>query len=162
METKEEHQTFINELLLKQNEMLSKLTGYFSTLGDQQHKQNKCNYTDIYRKLSLYEHKITSLNTQLEQLKKENILIHIHQTFNKEILSIKEYTQEFKELISNIKEEVHEIKKTLLPYSIQGLEHEIHVEKLHTDTIQCLMELKDKRIATCSNDQSIYIISLNY
>ena len=60
MEIQEAYQTFINELLRKQNEMISKeLNEYFiSTLGDVNHKQHKCNYIDTYRKLSLYEYKI--------------------------------------------------------------------------------------------------------
>ena len=159
METKENHQAFINELLRKQNEMFSKeLTEYLSTLGDKNHKQNKYNYTDIYRKLSLYEHKITSLNAELDRLRKETIL---QETRNKEIPLIKEDTKELKTLISTVKGDVHDIKKTLMQYSIQGLEHKVHVEQIHLLPTQCLIELKDKRIATCG-DNSISIVSLNY
>ena len=50
------------------------------------------------------------------------------QTFSKDVPSIKTDTQELKTAISTVKG-VHDIKKILLPYSIQGLEHNIHVEK---------------------------------
>ena len=91
METKENHQTFIKNLLHKQNEMINKeLTGYFSTLGNKKHNQNKYTYTDTYRKLSIYEHKISSLEAQVEMLKKQDIILHgelqLVQTYNKEIL----------------------------------------------------------------------------
>ena len=55
-----------------------------------------------------------------EQLKKDNIL---QQTSDKEIPSIKEDTQKLKTLLSNIKGEIHDIKKTILPCSIKGLQH---------------------------------------
>ena len=52
------------------------------------------NYVDTYRKLSIYENKISSLNTELNLLKKENTLLHdqlqvnqVHIFNNKEIAS---------------------------------------------------------------------------
>ena len=102
---------------------------------------------------------------------------------NKEIASIKEDTQELKKLISIIKGEVHEVRNTLLgkvqhsdehnqlskgeiqkicgqPSAIQGLQHDVHVDKIHTSDICFLMELNDKRIVTCGGDKSISIVSL--
>ena len=49
MDTKENHQTFINELLLKQNEMISKeLNDYLSSLGDKKHKLIRFKDNDKY------------------------------------------------------------------------------------------------------------------
>ena len=48
------------------------------------------------------------------------------------------------------------------PSIIQGLQHDKHAEQIHTSCILFLMELKDKRIATCGDDKSISIVSLNY
>ena len=107
METKDNHHRFIKEMLLKQHEMINKeLTEYLLTLGNNNDQQTKYNYADTCRKLLLYERTITSLNTQLELLKKENLLL---QTYNKEIVSIKEDTHQLKTLISTIKGEVHDI-----------------------------------------------------
>ena len=68
------------------------------------------NYGDTYRKLSLYENKISSLNAELDLLKKENTLLHdqiqmnqVHISNNKGIVSIKEDAQELKRVISIIK-----------------------------------------------------------
>ena len=89
-----------------------------STFIDPKQKRNTFNYGDTYRKLSLYENEISSLNTELQQLKKENTLLHnqiqinqVHISNNKEIVSIKEDTQELKRVLSIIKGEVHYIKK---------------------------------------------------
>ena len=109
----------------------------------------------------------------------------VNLTDNKEIVSIKEDTKELKKLISIINGEVHEVKNILLgkvshsdehhqlskgeiqkicrqPSSIQGLQHDIHVDNIHTNTIRFLLELKDKRIASCGEDYSISIVSLDY
>ena len=92
--------------------------------------------------MSLYEHKIKSLNVQLELLTKENIAQHIKPTYT-ETLLIKENTEQLKTLISTIKGDIHYMKKTLIPTTVQGLKHETHVENIHKDTIYCLIELKE-------------------
>ena len=109
----------------------------------------------------------------------------MNQVNNKEIASIKEDTKELKKLISIINGEVHEVKNILLgkvshsdehhqlskgeiqkicrqPSSIQGLQHDIHVDNIHTNAIRFLLELKDKRIASCGQDQLISIVSLDF
>ena len=64
-----------------------------------------------------YENKISSLNAELQLLKKENTLLHDQLQMNqenlsnnKEIASIIEDTQELKKLISIIKGKVHDIR----------------------------------------------------
>ena len=49
-----------------------------------------------------------------------------------------------------------------LPCVIKELQHEINAENIHTDEITCLIELTDKRIATCGVDKSISIISIDH
>ena len=152
-------------------------------------KKNNFHYGSIYRKLSFYENKVLSLNTELKELKNENTLLNdrvqMNEVNNKEIASIKEDIQELKKLISIINGEVHEVKNILLgkashsdeyhqlskgeiqkicgqSSSVQGLQHDIHVDNIHTNNIRFLLELKDKRIASCGEDHSISIVSLDY
>ena len=106
-----------------------------SSLVKEKQKKSIFNYSETYRKLSLYENKISFLNAKLDLLKKENTLLHEQQRINKvnpsnnkEVVLIKEDTKELKRAISIIKGEVHDIKKHLHgePSIIQGL---IHIEK---------------------------------
>ena len=129
----------------------------------------KVNYNNILNNLSLYESKLSTLNTDLELVKKENAFLRQQLELNqdnllthKEILSIKEDTYELRTLISIIKEEVHDIRKSLLPSQIKGFQRDIKVEDTHKNYITFLMELKDTRIATCSYDNSISVVSLDY
>ena len=80
-----------------------------SSLVKEKQKKSIFNYSETYRKLSLYENKISSLNAKLDLLKKENTLIHEQQRINKvnlsnnkEIVLIKEDTKELKRAISII------------------------------------------------------------
>ena len=115
------------EMFQKQNEMFQKYTEILmkqynniyenaSTLVNSKQKGNTSNYGDTYRMLSLYENKILSLNAELQLLKKENTLLHeqLNLSVHKEIIFIKEDTQELKRAISIIKEEVHDIWNTLI------------------------------------------------
>ena len=87
----------------------------------------------------------------------------VHISNNEEIASIKEDTQELKRLISTIKGEVHDIwKHLIIGEPIEELQHDIHVDKIHSDSICFILELTDKRIATCGCDNSISIVSLDY
>ena len=70
----------------------------------------------------------------------------VHLSNNKEIASIKEDTLELKRVISIIKGEVHDIKNILIEKPIKELQHEVHVDKIHTNTIYFILELTDKRI----------------
>ena len=187
MESKQNIQTFMKDMLNQQKKMFQKQNDMFqkhteilmkhyndiyknaSTFVSPKQKRNASNYANIYRKLSLYENKISSLNAELDLLKKEKILRHyqlqmnqVNLSNNKEIASIKEYTQELKRVISTIKGEVHDIKKHLIGQPIQGLHHDVHVEKIHTESIRFILELTDKRIATCGGDKSISVVSLDY
>ena len=45
---------------------------------------------------------------------------------------------------------------------IKGIQYDIDVDKIHTSWIYFILELNDKRIATCSDDHSISIVSLDY
>ena len=173
MKSKQNKETFNKEIFQKIYEMHMKHHKEFveniSTFVDQNQKESTFNYGDTYRKLSLYENEISSLNTELQQLKKENTLLHdqlqmnqVHFSNNKEIASIKEDTQELKRLISTIKGEVHDIKKHLIGEPIKELQDDVHVDKLHTSDIFFILELTDTRIATCAGDGSISIVSLDY
>ena len=196
MEKKEINRSFINETFIKKYTSFmnhsAELFEYFSTLVEQKQKENTFNYENIYQKLSLYKNKISSLNTELLLLKKENIFLQeklqmnqVNLKDNKEIASNKEDTQELKKLMSIIKGEVHDIRNTLLwnlshsdehellskgdiqkicgqPSLIQGIQHDVHVEKIHTNGVWFIMELKDKRIATCGYDKAISVVSINY
>ena len=173
MEPKQHDETFNYEMLYKQAELFCKHYKEFyenaSTFVDQNQQESSLNYDDTYIKLSLYENKISSLNTELQQLKKENTLLHdqlqmnqVHISNNKEIASIKEDTQELKRVISIIKGEVHDIWKHLIEKPIKELQHVVHVDKIHTRCIYYILELTDTRIATCSYDNSISIVSLDY
>ena len=106
-----------------------------STLVNQKQKGNTFNYADTYRKLSLYENKISSLNAELQLLKKENPLLHDKLQMNQVNLSKisslnaeldllkKEHTLLHDQLqmnqfnlsdnkeITSIKEDTHELKK---------------------------------------------------
>ena len=80
---------------------------HVSTFVNQNQKESTFNYSDNYRKLSLYENKISSLNAELQLLKKEKTILNDQLSIsnNKEIASIKEDTQELKRVISIIKGE---------------------------------------------------------
>ena len=172
METKQNKETFNKEIFQIIYEMHMKHHKEFveniSTFVDQNQQESSLNCGDTYRKLSLYENKISSLNTELQLLKKENTILHnqqmnqVHISNNKEIASIKEDTQELKRVISIIKGEVHDIKRHLIGEPIRALQHDVHVDKIHTNSIFFILELTDKRIATCSSDKSISIVSLDY
>ena len=47
-------------------------------------------------------------------------------------------------------------------FIIKGLQYDMHVDKIHTKSNAFMLELNDKRIATCSTDKSISIVSLDY
>ena len=124
MEPQQNQRNFFEEMFIKNCEMIIKynkeFTHYFSTLVNQEPIEHNFNYEDTYRKLSLYENTISSLNTQLELLKKENTLLNerlqmnrVNLSDNKEKSSIKEDTQELKRLLSIIKGEVHDIRNFL-------------------------------------------------
>ena len=99
MESKQSKETFNKEMFQKSYEMFMKQSKDFyenvSTFVDQNQQESTLNYGDTYRKLSLYENKISSLNAELQQLKKENTLLHdqlqmnqVNISNNKEIASI--------------------------------------------------------------------------
>ena len=162
METTEHNQASTEEMLCTHSEISMKhnkeLSETSSSLVDRKEQINDLSYVDTNKQLSLYENKITSPNAELEQLKKENMLL---QTQNKEVPSIKEDTQQLKTLMSTVKGEVHNIHN-LMNGKIKGFKEEIHVEKIHTKDIYCIIELKDERIATCGDDHSISVVSLDY
>ena len=62
-------QNFTNKALYKQNEVIMKqnkeIFECLSTLVRQNQKENDLNSDDTYKKLSLYENKITSLNASV-------------------------------------------------------------------------------------------------
>ena len=103
MEIKRNKQPFTKEMLYKHTEIIMKynkeLFENLSSLVDRKQQINDFSYVNTYKKLPLYENKITSLNVELDQLKKENVLLQIQ---NKVISSIKEDTQQLKTLISTI------------------------------------------------------------
>ena len=94
MQSKHNIQTFMKDMVNQQKEMFQKQNNMFqkhteilmkhyndiyenvSTLVNQKQKGNTFNYAGTYRKLSLYENKISSLNAELDLLKKENTLLH--------------------------------------------------------------------------------------
>ena len=71
-----------------------------------------------------------------------------HLIYNKDLLSIKDNTQELKELIPIIKEDLHTILNTLLHSQVKVFRQDLRIEDIHTNYITFLMESKDKRIAT--------------
>ena len=94
--------------------------------------------------------------------------------------------QELIKLVSIVKDEVHKLSEIILgrdqhnledtkqlsdghikkllnqSVSIQRLQHEIHLENIFSNTLYSPIELKDKRIACCSFDHSISIVSIDY
>ena len=48
------------------------------------------------------------------------------------------------------------------PSIIQGLQHEIQINNIHSNSLYSPLILSDKRIATCSSDHSISVISIDY
>ena len=94
--------------------------------------------------------------------------------------------QEIKTILSIIKGEVHTILNTMLgkvtsspseqiqfknknnnkiveqPSIIQGLEHVIQINNIHSSNLYSPLLLTDKRIATCSADKSISVISIDF
>ena len=89
---------------------------------------------------------------------------------------IREDTSELKQLISIMKGEIHEIRNIIIgennnsekqtiikkedinkicgqPVTIKGLEHIIHIDNIHSNTLYSPILLNDKRIATCSDDK---------
>ena len=120
---------------------------------------------------------------------KSKITIEDNNTFTKKIISALGNVQNNKELIklvSIVKDEVHKLSEIVLgrdqhnlentkqlsegnikkllnqSVSIQGLQHEIHLENIFSNNLYSPIELKDKRIACCSYDYSISIISIDY
>ena len=145
--------TSFTELFLKHNKDLFE---YCDQVFSQKQKANIFNNIDISRKLFSYEKMIVSLHEKLDHLRKENKLLY------ERIPSSNLDSQELKNLISNIKKEVRNLKTRLLYKTVQRLEHDIQVQKIHSEYICFITELKDNRIVTCSNDNSISIVSIDY
>ena len=143
------------------------------------------------QKLNKYQEIINSLQHELTEVKKENTNLNekLKQTNDQQLSEqyvsiIKEDTNELKQLISIMKGEIHDIRNIIVgqtkeakttaiskeqlqkicgqPVTIKGLEHIIHIDKIHSSTLCSPIVLNDKRIATCSNDKSICVLSINY
>ena len=154
--------TSFTELFLKHNKDLFE---YCDQVFSQKQKANIFNNIDISRKLFSYEKMIVSLHEKLDHLRKENKLLYERIQINNGIPSgsfRNEDSQQLKNLISIVKEEVQDLRKSLLYKSIQKLQHDIHVQKIHNEYICFLTELRDRRIVTCGNDNSISIVSIDY
>ena len=149
-------------------------------------------FKEIHTKFHNYEQIIKSLRHELNEIKKEKLNLEERNNYskNKELTDryisiIREDTNELKQLISIMKGEIYEIrnvvvgennnseKQTIIkkedinkicgqPVTIKGLEHIIHIDKIHSSTLYSPTALNDKRIATCSDDKSICVLSINY
>ena len=88
-----------------------------------------------------------------------------------EIKSIKETLEKYKD-INIIKEEFKKLENLLLSIQIdtkylskgivKKLEDYISIDKIHSNSINSIIELQDKRIVLCSYDKSITVYSINY
>ena len=93
-----DNKTFTEENFHQNCEMIMKyikqFDAYVERFVNQQHEKSYINYEDTYRKLLTYENQISSLNAELELLKKENTLLHDKLEMNQVNLSdIKEIVQ---------------------------------------------------------------------
>lgn len=86
----------------------------------------------------------------------------------RDIMSIKEDITNIKHLILTMQNDINDIKQLLLNkpiikhLPIKILQHKLHINNLHSSDIYCPIALTDKRIAICSYDNSISVISINY
>ena len=96
----------------------------------------------------------------------QQVLETMLQPIKEEIKKLSHTVCEFNEMkghlseITSGKEDTQELRRE--PTIIQALQHDVHVDKIHTDWISFILELTDTRIATCSEDKSISIVSLDY
>lgn len=145
-------------------------------------------YKQIQSNFDTYNATLNSFKEILNKVNQENIYLkqELQEQRNKEYISLKKDNQELKELISLIKKEILEIKQSILDKKqlqlkeknppnkkedqkvnnqcciIQGLQHELQIEKIHSSTLNSFLLLRDKRIVTCSSDNSISVISIDF
>ena len=138
------------EMFLRHNKELFEY--YDKLLIEQKQKQKIPDKNNIYEGYTSHR---SNFNPSKDESKKQF-------EFRKKDPLNENNIQDSNTLLSIIKDEITDIRKHLLGKYIKELQHEIHIEKIHTKDICFITELKDKRIATCSKDKSISIISINY
>ena len=131
------------------------------------------NLIELKLKIDKYKNTITSLSKELHSLKQKHtpsFPLTNNNYITKDIKSIREDTTNMKQLISTMHSDINDIKELLLnkldkpitnPLPIKTLQHKIHINNLHSSDIYCPIALTDKRIATCSYDNSISVLSID-
>lgn len=132
------------------------------------------NLMELKLKIDKYKHTITSLSKELHSLKQKHtpsFPISNNNYLTKDIKSIKEDTTNMKHLISTMQSDINDIKQLLLnkldkpitnALPIKTIQNKVHINNLHSSDIYCPIALTDKRIATCSYDNSISVLSVDY
>ena len=101
--------------------------------------------------INQYKTKINTIKSQLLSIKTENEILH------EQINTLKLQNKEMKHYIMS---KGIPGKTFTHPMYIEGIEHELQMNNLHSDYITCLLELTDQRIVSGSY-QSIAIHSIN-
>ena len=131
-----------------------------------------------------YKTIINSLKEELEQIKKENICliekIKKLENQNNILCEIKKDTFNIRELFTTLKKDLSElnnsykkqelttldspkqVKQNKKPFIIKELKHNIEINNIHSNNLNVIIELSNKNIASCSDDGSISIISIDY
>ena len=80
----------------------------------------------------------------------------------KDISTMKEEFKKLENLLLSIQIDTNYLSKGIVSQPLKKLEDYISINNIHSNSINSIIELQDKRIALCSYDKSITVYSINY